>query len=510
MKKYFVHFLLSYFRVLAKTQLKKNNPIIVGVTGTAGKTSTLTAIEAVLKEKKVKVSHKANSETGIPLNILGLKPKNFSLLDWLRLAFLAPFQVVLNWENYDYYVVEMGIDSPNPPKNMGHLLKIVQPQVGVFLNAIPMHSEPFDAVVDKKIKNERLEHENNDKKSAKLRRQLMIEAIAQEKGRMIESLPTGSEENDPHGGVAILNADQPEVIALATKTRAKVLSFGKAKSTTVRVVKIEQSLGGTKIELRIKNENNQNENGNKKIATQPAESSSLHLSFPNYLLPDHFAHTFGAAMCVGISQGLSAQATGKLLENNFELPPGRSSLIPGLHGSWIIDSSYNSSTQPLIDLLEMMEKVSEDKNPLTDTKNKKDSAPINKKIALLGDMRELGKESQLEHELVAQKASEICDEVILVGPEMKKHALPVLEKAIQTKIRKVKNTKWVKDAYEAAKYLKEPDKLQKNDLLLVKGSQNTLLLEIAVEKLMAKPEKAGELLCRREKFWEKKREELLS
>ena len=102
----------------------------------------------------------------------------------------------------------------------------------------------------------------------------------------------------------------------------------------------------------------------------------------------------------------------RALEKNFRLPPGRSSLLPAKNGAFILDSSYNASAQPMLDSLELLREI----------------AP-GRKFAILGDMRELGEETKVEHEKVAHKAAEICDAIVLVGPAMQLYALPLLRKA---------------------------------------------------------------------------------
>lgn len=475
MKKFIAQFILLYFKLLANCQLLKlavfkRKPLIVGITGTAGKTSTMSAVQAVSQDLgKTKISYKANSESGIPLNVLGLAPEKFSAGEWLRLIFLAPYKLITNWEKNDYYIVEMGIDGPHPPKNMSYLLTIIQPRVGILLNSLPMHSEPFDEIIDKMMIAKNIA--NDDRGHAQKRQQMATIAIAQEKGKMIANLPSASEK-----GVAILNLDQQEISDFIHKTKAKVLSYGKNTQADVRIVEVSQSLAGTQFVFEITSSNKQ-----------------VVLNFPQYLLADHFAYTFASAICFGLSQGMSTDKIVKSLEKNFVLPPGRSSLIAGINKSWILDSSYNSSTLPLLDLLEMIDKINNSGG---------------KKLALLGDIRELGKESQLEHETVAHKIVEKCDEAFLIGPEMKKYVLPVLEKAIKTKKGKIINAIWFQNAREAGEFLKKTRPLSQNDILLVKGSQNTLLLEIAVEMLMENPEEAEKLLCRRGGFWEGRRKKL--
>ncbi|NCN24216.1 MAG: hypothetical protein GW945_01885, partial [Candidatus Pacebacteria bacterium] len=126
-----------------------------------------------------------------------------------------------------------------------------------------------------------------------------------------------------------------------------------------------------------------------------------------------------------------------------------------------------------------------------------EKTPGARKLALLGDIRELGENTRQEHETLAHEAAKVCDAVYLVGPAMQKYALPVFQ-------NKKMPAFWFKNAYEAAAQLDQD--LRPNDVLLVKASQNTLLLEIAVEILMAEPEKADELLCRRSDFWSQQRE----
>jgi len=72
-----------------------------------------------------------NSETGIPLGILGLKPKTYSKIEWLKLCAAAPANI--NYlEGTKYLIAEMGIDEPEPPKNMEYLLTILKPDIAVL------------------------------------------------------------------------------------------------------------------------------------------------------------------------------------------------------------------------------------------------------------------------------------------------------------------------------------------------------------------------------------------
>ena len=438
--------LLIYLRELAKLQLAKIRPTVIGVTGSAGKTSLKNAIAAVLKDRrKVKVSYKANSESGIPLNILGLKPIDYSPLDWLRLSLLGPVKLITNWDGYEIYIAEMGIDSPHPPKNMEYLLTIVHPKVGVFLNVLPVHGEYFDQVVPKSLRDERQ------------RREKVMDAIAAEKGKLIESLPKQ--------GIAVLNNDDPRVRNFATKTKAKVLTFATKRAADLTAKVRGTSLKGFRMEVK--------------------EGKTIEKLQLSQLLDEHYAHTFLAAIAVGRSFNVSLSECIRGLKQHFKLPKGRMGVIPGIQGTIILDSSYNASRETMESALRTLSLV----------------AP-KRKVAILGDMRELGKIAKLEHEEVAAVSATTADLVITVGPKMRQWFVPrLLELGFPSrKLRSVLNP------YAALSIARRL--IRQEDTILIKGSQNTLFLEIVTEGLMQNPKDAEGLLCRRGAFWDKKREEL--
>jgi len=189
LKRIVIKIFLGYLRIATKLQLLKNRPKIIGITGSAGKTSTREAIYAGLKDLKiVKNCADGNSETGIPLNILGIKVVNYSFYDWLRILLLVPVKLICNWERFDFLIVEMGIDSPFYPKNMSYLLKILKPDLGIFLNVSNVHAETFDTLMK--------DLEPGSKKYEEEIKRL----IANEKGKLIKSLS--------RHGYAILNGTQ--------------------------------------------------------------------------------------------------------------------------------------------------------------------------------------------------------------------------------------------------------------------------------------------------------------
>ena len=142
MRSFFVWLVLYYLKFFAKLSLVFHRPKIIGITGSVGKSSCRNAVYSILRAKfknKVKVIKKGNSETGVPLGILGLEIKDYSFLGWLKVLTRVPFGL-LYLRKTEYLVIEMGIDSPSAPKNMQYLLSIVKPDISVFLNVHPVHT----------------------------------------------------------------------------------------------------------------------------------------------------------------------------------------------------------------------------------------------------------------------------------------------------------------------------------------------------------------------------------
>lgn len=453
MKHAFSYALLDYLRYFAKLQLLKNRPMIVGITGSGGKTSTMHAVKAVLQDSfETSVSEKSNSQSGLSLHILGITPKNYSTLDWLRMMLLAPLKLLTNWRRYEVYIAEMGIDGPTMPVNMEYLLKILRPKIGVFTSVSSVHGQMFDDVVDATMAMQGAD--------ATQREVVMKQVIAKEKGRLLLSLPKD--------GAAIYNGDDSIIRAIGETATADKVSFGENKSNTVVCTLLKLTPKST-------------------VFSVSSEQQSAQIEISNHWLPKHFANTFGAAVAVGLTLGIEVTESARRIEKHFVMPPGRATLIPAIHQATILDSSYNSSPSSLTDLIDTVARLP------------KSAGFPTRHLALLGDMRELGSLSKSSHENVAQQAAKVFDQVYLVGPTMKEYALPIFEK---TKIP----TQWFTSADEASRQIKAD--LKKGDLLLVKGSQNTLLLEIAIEQLMAEPENADALLCRRGTYWNTQREKL--
>lgn len=148
---------------------------------------------------------------------------------------------------------------------------------------------------------------------------------------------------------------------------------------------------------------------------------------------------------------------------------GRMNVIEGNHHAKIIDSSYNSN--PLSVALAL--------------KKLNHYAGIHKtarKIAVLGDMLDLGEATEAAHLEMASEARKASDVYIAVG-DLSRH---------------LDADYWFQDSCRAGEFLK--NELKKDDIVLVKGSQD-LRMERVVEQVMAEPERAGELLVRQSRRW---------
>ncbi len=429
---------LSYLRFWAKLQLSKMpNATIIGITGSAGKTSTRLALLKILQQRAlVKHSSHANSESGIPLNILGLTMHNYSIWSWLRVMLLAPLRYLTFHEKYQYYIVEMGIDSPFPPKNMEYLLKLIRPHVAIILGASLTHSGAFDSLVTDR--------------DPKRRATKLLNLIAQEKMKLAQSLTST--------GVAILNHDDQVIMSYASNLQCRTLSYGVSSQSDLQIRDTAPTARGFHTQLCY-------------------HSQLLSLDMPD-IFGSEYAHTFAAATAAALSLGIPLTKCVAALKD-YRAPAGRLRLFDGIHNTHLLDSTYNASPTSIKAALTLLRKV----------------GASGHKLAVIGDMRELGSITKSEHQLLAQEIIACASEAVLFGPNTKKYTLPILLNANFP----VKHFTQMKDL---TSYLKSS--LVPKSWILFKGSQNEIFLERAVESLLANVDDT-KLLPRRGKYWDQQR-----
>lgn len=429
---------LTYLRFWAKLQLKKNpQAIVIGITGSAGKTSTRLALRQILAQVgKVKHSAHANSESGIPLNILGLTLSDYSLLSWLRVLLLAPLRYLTFHETYTHYVVEMGIDSPESPKNMDYLLSIVRPDMAIILGVSLSHAAAFDHLV-------------KDTHPAR-RRSKLLALIAKEKMKLATSLPPT--------GTAVLNQDDLSLAPHIAKLGCRRLTFGSSPRADFRLLKTAVSRHGFNVKFRYL-----------------AHDYQLTLPDPYGL---EYAQTFLSAIALAHALGVSLPKAIAAL-HSYRAPAGRLRLFPGIKGTHLLDSSYNASPGSMHHALTLLHRL----------------APRAPRLAVLGDMRELGLQTKAAHQALAKLIPRYTTEVILFGPAMAQYCLPPLLRAHFP----VYHASTMADL---KRYL--ATRLKPGMWVLFKASQNQLLLERAVASVLAHPSDAVHL-PRRGPYWDRLR-----
>ena len=184
-----------------------------------------------------------------------------------------------------------------------------------------------------------------------------------------------------------------------------------------------------------------------------------------------------SAIAVGISQGLNIVLMTRLFDTH-ETPQGRMKIIDGISNSYIIDDSYNSSPAASIEAVNTLKNID----------------CLGRKIAVFGDMMELGSHSTEEHIKVGELIGKIADILITIGVRAK-----YITQGANSVGMKKRNIFQCLDSENAGDKL--IDIIEEGDIALIKGSQS-MRMEKVVEKIMANPEKKYRLLVRQEEEWQ--------
>lgn len=236
-------------------------------------------------------------------------------------------------------------------------LKLVKPSVGVITGINPTHSEP----------------------------ELLgsVEGIIKEKNKLLQALPKN--------GLAILNWDDENVRKMAGKTKAKVLKYGMNLASRneydLWAEKIKVDFEGTSFTLHFNYLSNQRKT----------------LRIKTGLIGRHFVQSCLAAVAVGIYQGLSENQIKRGLAKLKPLP-GRLSVKKGPQGSILIDDSLRANPASTLAGLQTL----------------RDLPTRGRRIAVLGEMGELGSLAKLEHQRIGKLAAAMkIDFMVCVGPLQK-------------------------------------------------------------------------------------------
>lgn len=428
-------FLQKILKFLAEKIVSKYQPLVIGITGSVGKTSTKEAVAIVLSEKYIlrKTSKSYNNEIGLPLTVIGADSPGSNILGWIKITFFALWQLVfLNKKYPEVLVLEMAADHPG---DIAYLVKITSCDVGVLTAIAPTHLEYFKS----------------------------LENIKKEKLTILTHLS--------RKGIGIYNADDPNLEDLP-KIKAKLFSYSLNNSNAdLQAVDIKEKFSeiyGFKYIDGF-------------LGKLKYQDAVVPFYLPGIISREHIYSAL-AAVAVGLSLDMNLVEITRALEN-YKAPPGRLNLLTGIKRSFIIDDSYNSSPRAAKVALDVLVNFP--------------SSESGRKIAVLGDMNELGDLAEEAHkELGKQVYSHKIDMLITFG----KFAKFINSAAEELGMPKDKSFHF--DSHEEIiKFLK--DNLSPGDVVLVKGSQNKIRLENVVKGIMAHPESARELLVRQGPEWVK-------
>jgi UDP-N-acetylmuramoyl-tripeptide--D-alanyl-D-alanine ligase len=290
------------------------DPLVVGVTGSIAKTSTKEAVAAVLGTAMPTLRNEGNlnNEIGLPLTVLRLRSEH-------RAA-----------------VLEMGMYVGG---EIADLARIGRPEIGIVTAVQPVH----------------------------LARIGTIEAVERAKGELIEALPDD--------GVAILNADDDRVRRMASRTRARAVTYGFAPDADVRAADVV-SRGAEGMAFRLL-----------------APGVDREVAIPT--LGRLAVHNALAAAATGLAAGLPEEAIVAGLAAGWSAPH-RGELIR-VGDVTIVDDSYNASPGSVAAALELL------------------AGMPGRRIAVLGEMLELGSEQEAGHRRVGEAAAQLADRLIVVG-----------------------------------------------------------------------------------------------
>lgn len=263
-------------------------------------------------------------------------------------------------------------------------------------------------------------------------------------------------------GLLVLNADDEAVLEMKTKTKNRFITYGFKPGADLLGSEDSIFYDDNGIPLGI-------------IYRVDEEGKSLPVVIEGVFGKNHIYASLGA---LALSSGLkfsTLDAINRL--KNYDAPPGRMRLLKGINESLIIDDTYNSSPFACESGLKTLGEV----------KSK------GRKIAVLGDMLELGKHTKIAHEDVGKIAKENADILIVVGLRA-----DAIKSGAQDAGMNPQDIFDFSNSYEVGEFLKEY--VKQNDLIFIKGSQG-MRMERAVEAILENQENKSKLLVRQDKEW---------
>ena len=361
---------LAALQNLASWARLRWNGKVVGVTGSAGKTTTKDAIALLVAVQMPvgKTVGNLNNHVGVPLSILRLP------------------------DEAEAGILELGMNHAGEIRD---LAAIARPQVGVVTNVGYAHVENFES----------------------------IDGVAAAKRELIEALP--------EDGVAVLNADDPRVAGFAEGFRGRCVTFGFSDSADVRACAMEHTAAGTRFQ-------------------------ALGQTFETDLVGRHAVLNLLAAIAVAREFGIAPEKLAAAVRS-FAVGKMRGERIEH-NGMVIWDDCYNSNPEAARSMLDVLHET-----------------PAERRIALLGEMLELGTSADRLHREVGHYAA--CGGIdLLIG--VRGHARAMVEAAAAAGLPE-SAALFFEDAGEAGEFLRRTART--GDAILFKGSRG-----VAVEQALAR------------------------
>lgn len=418
-------------RRLSKKILKKYHPDVIGITGSIGKTSAKEAVAAVLK-----------THFNVRSNV-----KNYNNEIGVPLTIIGvdktPARSIFGWMTVIGKALKICFGRVKDyPEILVLEMGADKPGDIAYLTDIA----PCKVGVLTHISHVHTEFFKTLKK------------IAQEKRIIISHLT--------EDGFAVLNFDN-DIVMQNAKTRAEVLTYGfkegaDFQATDINIIIDEQTGWPSGLNFKV------NHKGN--IVPVMLHDAVAEHFIPAALAAIAVGHIFG----VNIVEAASALRLLKPLS-------GHMCLIAGIKKTMIIDDTYNSSPEPTRSALKTLAQIQVRSGA--------------EKYAVLGDMLELGAETENAHREVGLLAAELGIDMLVTVGEASKHTAKAAREAGFEEHRVVSFA----DSASAGRFLQ--DAIKEGDLVLVKGSQG-IRTEKIVKELMAEPLRAQELLARQTGEWE--------
>ena len=360
----------------------RSHASVVAITGSNGKTTTrrMTTLVVSRQYDTLTAVGNFNNDIGLPLTLLGLST------------------------GHQWAILELGTNNPG---EIARLAQICTPDIGVLTNIGPAHLEGLGS----------------------------IEGVMQEKGDLLKSLG--------RGGKAILNADDPRVVQLASKSNAEVILYGLSREASIRAEDVHETEHTVSFTLIL-----------------AGESISVHLNSPGRFMVSNAL----AAAAVGHQIGLSCETVKTGLEA-FKPVSGRMNITHMSGGIHLIDDTYNANPESMKAAFATLDTMRAGARG----------------VVVIGDMLELGVQAKTLHREVGALAARSTISRLYAYGEF---AADVTAAARDEGLPPTDTFEGSHD--EIVEDLK--DWLQPGDWLLVKGSRG-----MAMEKVVCKlQEWAGE------------------